>query len=287
MLRNLPVWACAATAAVYWCGNRAPVRVTSTVSMVLRERRRRTVMFGTGLLVIIGSLSGPMDDLSDHWFWVHMTQHLLLVVVAAPLIVMGAPWLAPWRLIGHRARVTLTRTIGHGRAWAPLRSVLRPLSRPLGAWLAFNVTLLGWHLPVLYNLTLRNAGVHDLEHALLLLTAVLFWAQVLESPPLRVRLSQPQQVAYLTLATIAGWLLALALSLPSTPIYQAYADQHHGDSVTSAVTDQQLAAGMMWVPGSIPYSIGVLVVLYRWLDDRPSGVSRRVRASHDLVEEPR
>lgn len=281
------MWACAAAAGVYWWGNRAPIRVPSTVSAALRERRRLAVFFGAGLLVIIGSLSIPMDNLSDHWFWVHMTQHLLLAVVAAPLIVMGAPWLAPWRLIGHRARVTLTRTIGHGRAWAPLRRVLRPLTRPLGAWLAFNVTLLGWHLPVLYDLTLRNAGIHDLEHGLLLLTAVLFWAQVLESSPMRVRLSEPQQVAYLTMATIAGWVLALALSLPSTPIYQAYADQHHGDSATSAVTDQQLAAGMMWVPGSIPYSIGVLVVLYRWLDERPSGSSRRLGSRRGMVEEAR
>jgi putative membrane protein len=282
-----PLWGCVVAAVIYWFGSRPPVRVTTTAPWVRAERRRRAIAFYGGLLVIVAALCGPMDEWSDTWFWAHMTQHLLLVMVAAPLLVMGAPWLAPWRLIGHRARVGLTRTVGHGRAWAPVRGLLSPLTRPVGAWLLFNITLLGWHLPALYNLTLLNPVVHDFEHLMLLGAAVLFWAQVIDSPPLRARLDQPQRVAYLTLAAVAGWVLALALSLPSTPIYSAYVDQH-GASAASAVRDQQLAAGVMWVPGSIAYSIGVFVAIYRWVDDRKLLPTQRVaQKPRGLAGDPR
>lgn len=268
-LSTPPVIGAATAALVYWRGNAAPLRVTAGRAEVLRQRRARGLAFAAGLLVIVLALSAPVDRASDHYFWVHMTQHLLLVMVAAPLIVLGAPWVAPWRLLGHRIRLGLTRRVGHSTAWAGRRRVWRFLVAPIPAWVIFNTTLLGWHLPVLYNLTLRNVTVHYTEHALLLLTSMLFWTQVIDSPPLARRLAEPQRVAYLTLATVAGWLLALAIVLPATPIYAAYAVQHAATSGMSALTDQQLAAGMMWVPGSIPYSIGVLYAIYRWLDEDP------------------
>lgn len=259
-----------AAALVYWRGSRTPLRVVSGRSAVLRGRRLRAAAFGAGLFTILVALVGPVDDASDHYFWVHMTQHLLLVMVAAPLLVLGAPWLAPWRLLGHSTRVRLTRRIGHSPGWAAPRRAWRWLVTVVAAWVIFNVNLLAWHLPALYDLTLRNTTVHYTEHVLLLLTGVLFWAQVIDSPPLARRLEQPQRAAYLTLAAVAGWLLALAIVLPATPIYSAYAVQHVGSGGMSALTDQQLAAGMMWVPGSIPYSMGVFYALYRWLDERTS-----------------
>jgi cytochrome c oxidase assembly factor CtaG len=90
---------------------------------------------------------------------------------------------------------------------------------------------------------------------------VLFWAQVVESPPLRVRLDEPRRVAYVLLGATACWLLALVLAFAPSPLYAAYSS-HPG---LSALGDQQLAAGIMLGPGSVPYGVFIFIALYRWL----------------------
>ena len=122
--------------------------------------------------------------------------------------------------------------------------------------------------------------MHDLEHVLFLATAVLFWAQVWDSPPLRARLSPFGRVVYVTAATLPSWLLAVILAMASTPLYPAYAADAGRPWGMSALTDQQLAAGMMWGPGAIPFSVAVFVGIYRWLQTEgqaaaPAARSRR------------
>ena len=194
-----------------------------------------------------------------------MLQHVLLVMVVAPLLVLAAPWHELWRPLPLGLRRGVAKPVARRRWAAPIRRAGASLARPIPAWIAFNANLLLWHWPRLYDLALRDEWVHDLEHVLFLATAVLFWAQVWDSPPLRARLSPFGRVAYVTAATVPSWLLAVILAMASTPLYPAYAGDAGRPWGISALTDQQLAAGMMWGPGAIPFSVAVFVGIYRWL----------------------
>jgi len=145
---------------------------------------------------------------------------------------------------------------------------------PVAAWLLFDVNLAVWHLPALYDLTLRNTGVHYAEHISFVLLGLLFWSQVLDSPPFHPRLSSFGRVIYTAAGSAASWLLAIVLTIATTPLYPAQSAGHKGG--LSALGDQQLAAGVMLGPGSIPYGIVVFYWLYVWLGADDSGVRRRV-----------
>ena len=158
------------------------------------------------------------------------------------------------------------RTRSAGRWPRPLDRRARALARPWQAWLLFAATFVGWHIPSAYDATLRAQSVHDLEHAMFFFTGLLFWAHVVEPGPLRTRLSWPARIGYLVGAMIVGWMLAITLVIVPHPIYAPYAALVHRPGGISALNDQQLAAGVMWVIGSLPYAVTLFIGLYRWLD---------------------
>lgn len=241
-----------------------------------RRARWRSISFYAGLVTIFVALGSPIESLSEKLFWVHMTQHVLLMTVAAPLIVLAAPWMSIWRPLPLRLRRRLAGTVARSPALAPLRALGRWLGRPLGAWLAFSINLVAWHIPAAYDLTLRSTAAHALEHTTFMLFSILLWAQVLNSPPLRVRLSGVRRVFYITGATVVGWLLSIVLALAPTPLYPAYANISHRPMGISALADQQLAAGVMLGPGSLSMTLFVFAGLYRWLGEDEG--TRRGRA---------
>ncbi len=258
-----PLAAVAIAAALHLLGER---RIASTRSPARATlARNRAICFYAGLLVVYGALGTPLDTGAHRLLWVHMVQHILLMTVAAPLIVLGAPWSSIWRALPLGARRGTARTVGMSRWWAPLRALARWLGRPTGTWLAYTVNLAVWHVPPLYDLTLANQAVHDLEHTLFLVFGALLWAQALRSAPLRLRLDQLQRVYYVLAAMTVNWLLSIVLAFYPTPLYAAYATLHPRPEGISALADQQLAAGMMLGPGSIPMTIFIFVGLYRWL----------------------
>ena len=159
-----------------------------------------------------------------------------------------------------------------------LRRAARGLGAPLPSFVAFSVVLLAWHIPALFDATLRWAPLHILEHELFFCTALLFWKQVISSPPLRARLTPIQRIAYLTAAMVVGWVLAIVLAVAPNPLYTPYAHELGRPGGISALSDQQLAAGIMWVPGSIAFVIALLVYVNRWL-----APSTPVRASATAV----
>jgi cytochrome c oxidase assembly factor CtaG len=140
--------------------------------------------------------------------------------------------------------------------------------RPLPSWLLFNVTFLAWHLPVLYDAALRSEPVHALQHLTFFATALLFWTRVIDSPPWRSPLSEPGKLAYLASTLLVGWILAIVLAMATSPLYAAYVEEASRPWHLSALTDQQLAAGVMWVPGSLAYTIAIVVIAYRMLEPR-------------------
>ena len=227
--------------------------------------RRRARIFYLGLATIFVALSPPIESLSRKLFWVHMTQHVLLLTVAAPLIVLGAPWLSIWRPLPLSWRRATARAVARSPRWRPVRVLARALGRPLGAWLAFTVDLVVWHIPALYDATLNSVAVHAVEHTTFLLAGILLWAQVLVSPPLRLRLEPLQRVYYIVAGAVVGWVISLVLAFAPAPLYPFYAHLSHRPGGISALVDQQLAAGVMLVPGSLTMTIFVFVGLYRWL----------------------
>jgi putative membrane protein len=254
-----------ALAILYWLGDRR----TITPARTKHEHRWQSASFYAGLTVLAIALSSPLEILSEQLFWAHMVQHVLLLVVAAPLIVLARPWVRLWRSLPLDLRRWLARNLSQGARTRWLRSASRLLGSPPASFVAFSVVLLVWHIPTLFDATLRSSPLHALEHTLFFVTAVMFWKQVIHSPPLHARLSSVQRVAYLVGAMIVSWILAVILALAPDPLYSFYAHEAGRPGGISALTDQQIAAGIMWVPGSITFVIVIFVYVHRWLAPAP------------------
>jgi putative membrane protein len=256
-------------------------RRTVTPARIASVQRCRGAAFYAALAILAVALASPLDRLSEKIFWAHMVQHVLLMLVAAPLVVFARPWGRLWRSLPLDVRRRLARAFLHGRRAAPLRGVARVLGAPGPSLAAFSVVLLGWHLPVLFDATLESPALHALEHTLFLATAVLMFKQVIPSPPLRATLSDTGRLLYTVAAMTVSWVLAVVLALAPSPLYGAYAHLAMRPGGISALADQQLAAGIMWVPGSITFVIVIFVYVHRWLasdaDPHPSNASRSPR----------
>jgi len=260
---------------LYLLGGRASATRSSTA------KRLRGASFYLGLLTLVLAIDSPIDVYATTLFWVHMVQHVLLMMVAPPLLLLGRPWPRIIRAFPLDVRRPLAREALVGQPLAPVRRVAIWIASPWPAFALFNGMLLLWHLPVLYHLTLRNGPVHDLEHALFFGTALLFWRHLLPSP--RPQLTEVGRVAYGTAAVLVSWVLAVVLGLAPHAVYSGYADLASRPGGLSALADQQIAAGVMWVPGSIPLTIALLYVVARWLEPaEPSRAVRRLRPSEDL-----
>ncbi len=218
-------------------------------------------LFGGGLLAIAFALLSPLDAAAERSFAAHMTQHLVLILVAAPLLVLGRPllpaiWTLPpsWRRRG-------------GRWWAGVPAVrvgLAAMTAPSVVWIAHAAALGFWHIPVAYAWALRYEPVHAAEHASFLVTGCLFWWVVLQ-PTGRRRLGYGAAIVYVaTFAAVMGVYAAL-LTFARTPWYVAQAVPAWGAGLT-ALEDQQLAGLIMWIPGGVVYLAAVGLCFARWLE---------------------
>jgi putative membrane protein len=248
-------------AILYWLGDRRTV----TPARLEAEHRWRRLCFYASLAVLVVALSSPIEALSQKLFWAHMVQHVLLLVVAPPLMVLARPWVRLWRALPLVTRRSLGRSLALGERMAPVRWTFRTLGSPPAGLLLFSVVLLAWHLPVMFDATLRSGTLHALEHTLFFGTALMFWKQVIDSPPLHAPLSPAQRVLYVVGAMVVSWVLAVVLALAPHPLYAYYAHEVGRPGGISAMADQQIAAGVMWVPGSITFVIVIFVYVHRWL----------------------
>jgi putative membrane protein len=254
---------------------------TPAASRSALRKQRRAVAFFAGLGAVLAALSGPVERFADELFWVHMVQHLLLLTVAAPLFVLAGTWALPLRLLSPDARRRAVTWWRGARSTRPLRVTAAALTVPAAAWILFNVNLLVWHVPAAFDLTLRSRPAHDLEHLLFLGLGVLFWAQVLDAPPLRRRLGNLQRLLYVVAAATVGWALSIALTLAPSPLYAPYGELATRPGSLSGLADQRLAAGVMLVPGSIAFAIVAALALARWLaeDERSTALGTRVKTT--------
>jgi cytochrome c oxidase assembly factor CtaG len=232
-----------------------------------RPQPLQALAFFASLLTIVIALDSPIDDYADQLFWVHMLQHILLLTVAPPLMLLGRPWPRMWRALPLALRTKLARSVAVSPRMAPVRA----LARPLPAWILLNATVIGWHIPAAYDATLASGVVHALEHAMFFFAGLLFWARVIDPGPLRPRLVWPARIAYTAGAMVVGWLLAITLVMVPHAIYHHYAALQTRPGGISALTDQQIAAGVMWVPGSLAYTITFILGFYQWLEPDRTG----------------
>jgi putative membrane protein len=264
-----PVLLAIILALLYWVGSR---RTATPLRTRVAQRWRDACFYGS-LVVLVLALSSPLDAYSQQLFWAHMIQHVLLLMVAAPMLVLSRPWIRLWRAVPLAWRRWLAQGLSQGARTAPLRVLCRFLGAPVPSFVLFCGVLLAWHVPAMFNATLRSTELHALEHTLFFSTAVLFWKQVIESPPLHATLQNHQRVIYVIGAMIVSWGLAVVLALAPHPLYAAYAQQAARPGGISAIADQQVAAGIMWVPGSITFLIVVFAYVHRWLTPPAPGSS--------------
>jgi len=220
----------------------------------------QTAAFAGGLAVIFVALISPLDALGSALLSAHMVQHLGLILIAAPLLVLGAP-LAPllWGLPKPVRRVITG-------SWLP-RAVLRRgwqvLGRPLVVWTFHTATMWIWHLPSLYQAALQSQLVHAVEHAGFLSTALLFWWTVARAGR-RGRLGYGAGVLYVLGAGLQSSMLGIFMTFAEMPWYPAYTVSVAAWGLTPLV-DQQLAGLIMWVPAGLIYLHAALVVFAVWL----------------------
>lgn len=220
--------------------------------------RHREGAFVAGLLVVAVALISPLDHWSDLMFSVHMVQHQLLMMAAAPLLLLGAPVTLALRAMSPRTARRLLVPVLHSRGVSSLTS-------PVVALPLFVVFVWVAHLSPLYNVTLRNDTVHALEHMAFLATALLFWWPVMSVDPNPRRISHPARLLYLFLAMPAGALLGLAIINADRVLYPYYSQADPAIGV-NALSDQRLAGALMWEGDMLVVVVVMAFVLLDWLD---------------------
>ncbi|HEY2026394.1 MAG TPA: cytochrome c oxidase assembly protein [Gemmatimonadaceae bacterium] len=239
---------------LYWRGLRALWRRAGRGRVVAPWR---AASFAASIGALVLALVSPIDAIAAALFSVHMLQHLLLIMVAAPLMVLGDPLMVMlWALpVGTRCAAARWWKGAHRlrRLWHVLR--LAPI-----AWILHVFTLWLWHMPALYELAIRHELIHAAEHATFFLTALLFWWLPLR--PHGRRLRPPVAVLYLFGAALQSTILGALITFARRPWYPS----HFG--TTSAwglnpLEDQQLAGLLMWVPAGTIYLIVLLPIVWR------------------------
>jgi putative membrane protein len=251
-------------AASYYAG----LRNLRTATGERRKLRREAWCFAAAWSVLVVALISPMHPLSRSWFSLHMTQHELLMVVAAPLLVMGRPGLVLlWFLPRAHARQWSGkwRRAGGARAW-------RWFTRPFVATLVHAVALWVWHVPVWFEATLTSDLVHAVQHLSFFGTAVLFWQAMLQGE--RRAADYGLAVAYLFLTAMHSGALGALLTFATQLWYPSYAAATQGRMFT-ALEDQQLGGLIMWIPAGTIYVVAGLVLFAGWLTESDRRASRK------------
>ncbi len=209
---------------------------------------RQVATFTAGVMVIFFSLVSPLHELSDKYlFSAHMVQHVLLTLIAPPLLILGTPdWL--------------------------IRPLLRPNwafrmarlgTHPIIAFGFFNIVFSLWHIPALYNVSVTNHGVHIGEHLLFMGAAVLMWWPIAGMLPEIPRLSYPATMAYMFLLSIAQIIIFAPITFSREPLYEWYVNAPRLWDI-SPVLDQQLGAIFMKMGGGVLFLVLIITAFFRW-----------------------
>ncbi len=222
--------------------------------------------FAAGWLALVVALVSPLHPWGSVLFSAHMTQHEILMLVAAPLLVLGRPMVATLKALPAgwaRAMVHWSRTPAWSRLW-------HLLTNPFAAWPIHAGVLWAWHIPILFQATLDDEFVHALQHLSFLLSSLLFWWALLHGADRRVRFGVG--VAYLFTTAVHSGLLGALITLAKTVWYPAYSLTTASWGLTP-LEDQQLGGLIMWIPACSVYLVAGLALFAGWL--REAGRSSR------------
>jgi cytochrome c oxidase assembly factor CtaG/polyferredoxin len=209
----------------------------------------RLVCFISGLATVWIAISSPLDAFAGLLLSAHMVQHLLLMAVAPPLLLLGAPELP---LLKGLPRTLVRNVLGPFLAWPAIKRLGRALTHPVVGLSAMTLVMWGWHVPAAYELALRSPSWHQVEHACFLVASFLFWWPVVLPWPSRPHWPAWSVPLYLLAGDVANTALAAVLTFSDRVLYPSYdaAPRLFG---LSALADQALAGVIMWVPGSLAF----------------------------------
>src|SRR5258707_14921362 len=220
--------------------------------------------FFAGLIAVACALCFPLDAFAGWLLTVPMIQHLLLMMVAPPLILWGAPYLP---LLSGLPRYFAIKGVGPFLSSTVLRKVASFVSHPAFCWSAFISVNVAWHLPAMYELALRSPSWHRLEHFSFLSTALLFWWPVIQPHPWDARTPRWLILPYLFLADFQNTALSAFLVFCDRVVYPTYATVPRITGL-SPLEDQAAAGAMMWVAGSVFFLIPVGLITIELLSTR-------------------
>ncbi len=224
--------------------------------------------FQGGIAALVIAVSSPLDTYSDQLLVMHMSQHFVLMSVAPPLVLLGAPVVPMLRglprgfvrgVLGPLIRVSWLRKFFHG------------LVQPKTAWLVMNISFLAWHVPAAYEAAVANENIHNCEHACFFFANLLFWWPLLEPWPSRFRGSRWILLPYLLAADVVNTAISAFLVFSGRVVYPSYALQPRLFGL-SPLADQAAAGAFMWVAGSTVFLIPAFVITLQLLSPRRSRV---------------
>jgi putative membrane protein len=227
-----------------------------------------------GIFALWLAIGSPLEALDDASLLAHMTQHLLLMLVAPPLILLGAPALP----LLHGLPRAIVRSAG------PLGAFLRTraakvlgefLSRPLVCWVSAIIAMIAWHVPAAFELALRSNAWHEVEHATFLATSLMFWWPVIQPWPSQARAPRWAMPLYLLLAMIAGSTVSAYLTFSDRLLYPSYADAPRIFGALTPLDDQIIAGALMWVAMTMILLIPAVAITIRLLSPTRRTSTRR------------
>jgi cytochrome c oxidase assembly factor CtaG len=212
-----------------------------------------------GLAVLGISLMSPIDVLGGQLFTMHMIQHLLMIMLAPPLLLIANPLpFFMWGLPPGPRRV-VGQLLGGSSGF---RRGVRTLTAPGLVWMAFVAVYIGWHDPNAYNAALRSDLVHDLEHLTFFGSAMLYWWLVIGAGPRLRSLSSGMRLVFLLASVPVNMAAGVAIAFAAEPIYSYYTTMPRLWGI-SVMQDQMLAGVIMWIPGSMMHLMAALIFISR------------------------
>lgn len=235
--------------------------------------RRRSVAFVLGMAAIAVALLSGIERYDTTLFSVHMVQHILLTLVAPPLLALAAPITLILRVSSADTRQRWILPILHSR-------VVRVLAFPVVAWIVFATVMWASHFTPLFDAALEDPLVHDLEHLLYLGAGLLFWWPAIAVDPAPWRMPHPVRAMYVFLQMPQNTFLAVVLLGATSVLYPHYETLDRPWPPTP-LEDQQTAAGIMWLAGDTIFLIAVLGIVWAWMRAERRDAPRNDRRAAD------
>ena len=228
--------------------------------LAISKNNKQLLKFYRGLLgyiLLIFSLVGPISAFEDT-FWIHMIQHLILIMLVPPLILSGLFFSANLWFFPRIIRVGIADFI---RPQKPFRKILNLITSPRFGLIFYIISLWTWHLPIFFNYALNYSLVHNLEHLSFLLSGVLFWWPVIGLSIGAKKISIPMRIVYLLLAVTPTAVVAAFITLADSVIY--------GEDIPrllniAAIEDQKIGGLIMWIPGNTIFIATLTVLFFKW-----------------------